>query len=530
MVCLDSSTRSARHCNRTLAEDTRAGRAHVFRRPRVCSPPARSGRPVASSVLYATTLTLPRRRRRGFGDHRHRHLARLARRPVTSTAGDLGRAQQAQASMRLRAEPPPWRALQRGRRLFCLDRGCSLGGHWAWRISWRQAPETGTLLRGGRGCAFFAGAGRTAGTAFLRPVSDAAVPGRPRLHDRLLRHRCRLHTSGLAGAAFFGVGAAFRRRLLHGALAAGFAGRLGGLLRGFLRCHVQVFLSVPLDGKRAVIPCRGDSSSRAPTSRVIDRRPCDRPTPHRAAARLQTLDQPCGTRCRFVPSCSGIRDGRAAGGALKGGWLAARRIGRCHPLHPAGARPRPLNRKRHGLHAHRQCPPGQRRPRVQRRPASSTGRIDQSRWRRLCARGRDCRRCRRPPPVAQDDRRPGALPRTGHGNTKPTSPANPPPRSPGGLTQLHGHAQRKPPTLDAAALEDKVPRAAELPNLALHGHQQRQPGRVIRADRPAGDPGPQRCSWAPPPAAHAGRRPGHPGRGVPQKRRRRSSPIAKTRR
>lgn len=49
---------------------------------------------------------------------------------------------------------------------------------------------------------------------------------------------------------------------------------------------------------------------------------------------ISPLLGPC---CRFSPSCSHyavacIRDH----GALRGGWLTARRLLRCHPWHPGG--------------------------------------------------------------------------------------------------------------------------------------------------------------------------------------------------
>lgn len=41
--------------------------------------------------------------------------------------------------------------------------------------------------------------------------------------------------------------------------------------------------------------------------------------------------------CRFHPSCSAYADeALRVHGALRGGWLAARRICRCGPWHPGG--------------------------------------------------------------------------------------------------------------------------------------------------------------------------------------------------
>ncbi|BBH15601.1 MULTISPECIES: membrane protein insertion efficiency factor YidD [Chromobacterium] len=47
-------------------------------------------------------------------------------------------------------------------------------------------------------------------------------------------------------------------------------------------------------------------------------------------------------RCRFQPTCSSYAiEAVKKHGALKGGWLAARRIGRCHPWGGSGYDPVP---------------------------------------------------------------------------------------------------------------------------------------------------------------------------------------------
>lgn len=49
-----------------------------------------------------------------------------------------------------------------------------------------------------------------------------------------------------------------------------------------------------------------------------------------------------GNQCRFTPTCSEYaRQAVLTHGALRGTWLALRRVGRCHPWHPGGHDPVP---------------------------------------------------------------------------------------------------------------------------------------------------------------------------------------------
>jgi uncharacterized protein len=49
-----------------------------------------------------------------------------------------------------------------------------------------------------------------------------------------------------------------------------------------------------------------------------------------------------GPSCRFYPSCSCYaQEALERHGVIKGGWLALRRLLRCHPWHPGGVDPVP---------------------------------------------------------------------------------------------------------------------------------------------------------------------------------------------
>ncbi|MBK5936326.1 MULTISPECIES: membrane protein insertion efficiency factor YidD [Halorhodospira] len=49
-----------------------------------------------------------------------------------------------------------------------------------------------------------------------------------------------------------------------------------------------------------------------------------------------------GPRCRFLPTCSEYAaEAISRHGPWRGGWLAVKRLGKCHPWHPGGLDPVP---------------------------------------------------------------------------------------------------------------------------------------------------------------------------------------------
>ncbi len=56
----------------------------------------------------------------------------------------------------------------------------------------------------------------------------------------------------------------------------------------------------------------------------------------------KTISRALPPSCRFTPSCSHYGyEAIEKYGFIKGGWLAVKRVSRCHPLNPGGYDPVP---------------------------------------------------------------------------------------------------------------------------------------------------------------------------------------------